>query len=68
MPVVRGTGIGVQTIATTARRWRLSGTQIAEEYGLTERQIEECLAFYAAHRAEVDAAVEAEERLTLIGA
>jgi uncharacterized protein (DUF433 family) len=64
VPIVRGRGIRVQTIVTAARHWGLSGAQIAEEYGLTEREVAECLAFYAEHRAEVDAAIEAEARLT----
>ena len=35
-------------------------TQIAAEYSLTETQVNEALAFYEAHRAEVDAAIAAE--------
>src|SRR5438105_3014537 len=55
-PVVRGTGIRVQTIAIAAQHWALPAAQIATEFGLTERQVRECLEFYAAHRAEIDAA------------
>lgn len=68
VPVVRGTGVRLQTIVTAARHWELSHNQISQEYGLTERQVEECLAFYVAHRAEVDADIEAEERQSAIDA
>ena len=61
-PVVRGTGIRVQTLAVEAGRSGAAVTEIAAEYGLPLAQVREALAFYDAHRAEVDAAVE-EERV-----
>jgi len=45
------------------RAWRLSIPQIAEEWNLSERQVTEALAFYAAHGAEIDADIEAEEQM-----
>jgi uncharacterized protein (DUF433 family) len=62
-PVIRGTGIRVQTIVIASHAWGLPVTQIATEWGLNERQVTEALAFYAAHRAEIDADIEAEERM-----
>jgi len=62
-PVLRGAGIRVQTIVVAAQQWGLTVEQIATEYDLTESQVEEALAFYEAHRAEVDAAMEAEQTL-----
>ena len=62
-PVIRGTGVRVQTVAIAHQQWGMSAEEIAAEYGLSKRQIEDALAFYAAHRAEVDAAIEAETRL-----
>ncbi len=62
-PVLRGTGIRVQTIVVAAQQWGLTVKQIAAEYDLTESQVEEALTFYEAHRAEVDAALEAEQTL-----
>jgi uncharacterized protein (DUF433 family) len=67
-PIVRGSGIRVQTIVIAARQWALPVAQVAAEYGLSERQVEECLAFYAAHRAEIEAAIEAEERISSVDA
>ena len=62
-PVLRGTGIRVQTIVVAAGGWELTVEEIATEYDLTESQVEEVLAFYEVHQAEVDAAIEAERTL-----
>jgi uncharacterized protein (DUF433 family) len=62
-PLLRGTGIRVQTIVIAERAWGLSPEQIANEWEVNERQVTEALAFYAAHRAEIDADIEAEERM-----
>lgn len=59
-PVIRGTGIRVQTVVIASRHWALSPARIAEEYALTEAQVKETLAFYVAHRAEIDQAITAE--------
>jgi uncharacterized protein (DUF433 family) len=42
----------------------MSPAEIASEYGLTEQQVAECLAFYAARPAEIEANTRAEESLT----
>ncbi len=62
-PVLRGTGIRVQTVVIAAQQWGLTPEQIAAEYGLAESQVGEAFAFYDAHRAEIDAAIAAEGRL-----
>jgi uncharacterized protein (DUF433 family) len=62
-PVLRGTGIRVQTVVVAARQWELTTEQIAAQYDLTESQVKEALAFYEAHRAEVDAGIVAEQTL-----
>ncbi|MBI4320699.1 MAG: DUF433 domain-containing protein [Chloroflexi bacterium] len=66
-PVLRGTGIRVQTLAMAASRWGLSVDQIAAEYELSETLIKEGLAFYDAHRVEIDASVAGEEALADAG-
>jgi uncharacterized protein (DUF433 family) len=63
MPVLRGTGIHVHAIVAAAQQWGLSPAQIAAEYDLTEAQVKDALAFYEAHRAEVEAALAAEQAL-----
>ena len=62
-PVLRGTGIRVQTVVVAARQWGFSVEQIAAEYDLKEPQVEEALAFYEAHPTEVDTAMEVEVTL-----
>ena len=62
-PVLRGTGIRVQTIVGAVRYWELSLEEIASDYDLTKAQVQEALDFYEAHRAEIDAAIAAEENL-----
>jgi len=58
--VVRGTGIRVQTLVVAAQLWGLTPAQIAAEYDLPVAQVEEALAFYAAHQGEIDAALAAD--------
>ncbi len=60
-PVLRGTGLRVQTLVVAAKQWGLSPKQIAAEYCLTETQVNDALAFYVAHTAEIDMAI-ADER------
>lgn len=62
MPVLRGTGIRVQTVVVAAHQWGLTPTQIATEYGLAKAQVNDALAFYDAHRAEIDADIAADAR------
>lgn len=63
MPVLRGTGIRVQAIAIAREQWGMSPADIAAEYDLTPTQIEAALAFFAAHRAEIETHIERETRL-----
>ncbi|HFQ93222.1 MAG TPA: DUF433 domain-containing protein [Anaerolineae bacterium] len=62
-PVLRGSGIRVQTIVTAHREWRLAEEEIAAEYGLTKAQVAEALAFFEAHRQEIEAHMRLEARL-----
>jgi len=62
VPVIRGTGIRVRTIAGAVRSWSMSPDEIAEEYELTEEQVADALSFYEAHRGEIEASL-SEERL-----
>lgn len=62
-PVLRGTGIRVQTIAMAHEKWEMGVGDIAAEYDLTPAQIEGALAFYSAHREEIDTHIEHEGKL-----
>jgi uncharacterized protein (DUF433 family) len=63
VPVLRGTGIRIQTAVVAAQRWNLTPDQIATEYGLTQAQVKEALAFYEAYRAEIDANLAVEQAM-----
>ena len=60
-PVLRGTGIRVQTIVIASQN--MTTTEIARDYDLIEAQVQEALGFYEAHRAEIDAHIQAEAAL-----
>jgi uncharacterized protein (DUF433 family) len=60
-PVLRGTGIRVQTIALAGQDH--TSVEIAEDYDLPLKQVQEALSFYDAHRAEIDAHIQAEAAL-----
>jgi len=62
-PVLRGTGIRVQTVVIDARQWVLTASQIAAEYDLPVRLMKEALAFYEAHRSEIDISIQAEKNM-----
>ena len=59
-PVIRGTGIRVQTIVIAHYQWGQTVKEIAQAYDLDEGQVTESLDFYAAHRLEIDRAITAE--------
>jgi uncharacterized protein (DUF433 family) len=61
-PVIRGTGIRVQTLAVANRSWGMSPLEIATDYDLTETQVSAALAFYESHRGEIEAAIADEQQ------
>ena len=60
-PVLRGTGIRVQTIILASQN--NTPAEIASDYDLPLSQVEEALSFYKAHRVEIDAHIQAEAAL-----
>ena len=60
-PVLRGTGIRVQTIVLSSQNQ--TPAEIAEDYDLPHAQVREALGFYDAHRVEIDAHIQAEAAL-----
>lgn len=63
IPVVRGTGLRVQTIVIAHELWGMSPAQVATDHALREEQVMDALAFYASHRQEIDNAIVEERRL-----
>lgn len=64
VPIIRGTGIRVQAVAIAHEQWEMAAAEIAEQYELPVRKIEEALGFFEAHRAEIETHIAYEERLT----
>ena len=62
-PVLRGTGLRVQTLVMDVQQGHLTPVQAAADYDLPEARVVEALAFYEAHRAEIDAHIAAENAL-----
>lgn len=65
-PYIRGTRIRVQTIAIAATIWGSDSKDIAQNYDLTGSQVEQALAFYSAHRQEIDQAIFQEQALEAV--
>lgn len=63
-PVIRGTGVRVQTVVIARERWSQTADEIAEGYGLAKQQVAEALSFYQAHQHEIDEAIKREEALS----
>lgn len=61
-PVLRGSGIRVQTIAVAHEQWGMGAAEIATAYELPSAQVEAALAFFAAHRAEIETHLAREAR------
>lgn len=61
-PVIRGSGIRVQTIIVDSKSG-MDPEQIATEYELDVKRIHEAQEFYNAHRPEIDANIRAEQDL-----
>ena len=64
VPVLRGTGIRVQTIVIANQNWQMAPEEIAENYELSLKQIEEALSFFEELRAEIEGHIAHEDRLT----
>ncbi len=60
-PVIRGTGIRVQTVAVDIQQG-MTIKEIAAEYELDVERVREAFAFYEAHRPEIDANMQAEQQ------
>jgi uncharacterized protein (DUF433 family) len=63
VPIVRGTGIRVQTLAIAHQRWGESEEKIAAAYDLLQAVVSEALEFYQAHKEEIDLHVRAEDEI-----
>lgn len=65
VPVLQGLGIRVQTLVVGQHTWAMSVAELADAYGVPEGRVKEALAFYQAHRVEIDASIQADDQLEL---
>jgi len=65
VPVLRGTGIRVQTIVVSSQAWNETPADIAAQYGLPEGSVKEALRFHEAHQAEIDLLIQSDAALEL---
>jgi uncharacterized protein (DUF433 family) len=61
-PILRGSSLRVQTLVVDMQQGE-TPEKLAEEYDLEIERVREAQAFYDAHRAEVDAAIKADQNL-----
>ena len=64
-PVLRGTGIRVQTIVIANQNWNESPAEIATQYDLPIGLIKEAISFYQAHEAEIDLLIQSDSMLEM---
>ena len=62
-PTIRGTRVPVRSIALARHDDGLTPRKIAEEFQVELAAVEAALAYYAAHKAEIDLIIEENERL-----
>lgn len=63
VPIIKGTGIRVQTVVIASQKWGMSLSQIADEYQLNEAQVREALSFYVVNKEQIDTAIASEQSL-----
>jgi len=59
-PRIVGRRIAVEQIVIWRYQFEMSEDEIAREFNLTSQQIRDALEYYAEHRAQIDAAIEAD--------
>lgn len=62
-PVLRGTGIRVQTVAVAVEKFKEKPEDFAKDYEVDVAKVREALQFYRAHKAEIDANIKYEKDL-----
>ena len=62
-PVIRGTGIRVETIVVAHQHWGQTAIEMAEQYDIPLEAVEAALAYYQAHPEEIDALIRIEQEI-----
>jgi uncharacterized protein (DUF433 family) len=62
-PVLRGSGLRIQTIITAGQDWGWSEEQLTDQFDLPAHAVKEAFSFYQIHRQEIEVALQAEKIL-----
>ena len=62
-PVIRGTGIRVETLVVAHEKWTQSAAELAQEYEIPLEAVEAALNYYQAHREEIDTLIRIEQEI-----
>ena len=62
-PVLRGTGIRVETIVVSHQRWGQSAAELAEEYDVSLEAVQAALDYYQAHQEEINTLIRIEQEI-----
>ena len=64
-PRVRGFGIRVKAVVGYINGWGMSLQEVADEFDMPLKTVTQAMAFYEAHRFEIDADIEADRQFTI---
>jgi uncharacterized protein (DUF433 family) len=62
-PVIRGTGIRVETIVVSHRRWEQTPGELAQEYDIPVETVQAALDYYRSHPEEIDTLIRIEQEI-----
>jgi uncharacterized protein (DUF433 family) len=62
-PIIRGTGIRVETIVVANQQWGQSAAELAAEYEIPAESVQAALDYYQAHPEEIDALIRIEQEI-----
>ena len=57
IPKLRGTNIQVKTLVIAVKNWELTPQQVADEYGISEEQVNNVMKFYEQYYQEIDTSI-----------
>jgi uncharacterized protein (DUF433 family) len=62
-PIIRGTGIRVETLVIGHEHWGQSASELAEEYDIPLDAVEAALSYYQTHKEEIDTLIRIEQEI-----
>ena len=62
-PVIRGTGVRVETLVISHKEWQETAEELARDYEIPVDAVREAMSFYEIHKAEVDTLIQIDQDL-----